>query len=87
MPNMKNAKKAVKTIEKKRIINNNYKASMKTAIKNVEKAVLSKDKDLALEALKVAIKRIDKAGSNKVVTNNYVARTKSRLTKKVNDMK
>ena len=68
MPNMKNAKKAVKTIEKKRIINNNYKASMKTAIKNVEKAVLSKDKDLALEALKVAIKRIDKAGSNKVVT-------------------
>ena len=87
MPNMKNAKKAVKTIEKKRIINNNYKSSMKTSIKNVEKAVLSKDKDLALEALKVAIKRIDKAGSNKVVTNNYVARTKSRLTKKVNDMK
>ena len=87
MPNMKNAKKAVKTIAKKNVRNNDYKASMKTAIKNVEKAVLSKDKDLALEALKVAIKRIDKAGSNKVVTNNYVALTKSRLTKKVNDMK
>lgn len=87
MPNMKNAKKAVKTIEKKRIINNNYKASMKTAIKNVEKAVLAKDKEKATEALKVAIKRIDKAGSAKVVTNNFVARNKSRLTKKVNDMK
>ncbi len=87
MPNMKNAKKAVKTIEKKRIINNNYKASMKTAIKNVEKAVLSKDKDKAAEALKIAIKRIDKAGSAKVVTNNFVARNKSRLTKKVSDMK
>lgn len=86
MPNMKNAKKAVKTIEKKRVINNNYKASMKTAIKNVERAVANKDKDAAKEALKVAIKRIDKAGSAKVVTNNYVARNKSRLTKKVNDM-
>ena len=87
MPNMKNAKKAVKTIEKKRIINNNYKASMKTAIKNVERAVLSKDKTAAEEALKVAIKRLDKAVSAKVVTNNFVARNKSRLTKKVNEMK
>lgn len=87
MPNMKNAKKAVKTIEKKRIINNNYKASMKTAIKNVERAVIAKDKDAANDALKIAIKRIDKAGSAKVVTNNYVARNKSRLTKKVNEMK
>lgn len=87
MPNMKNAKKAIKTIEKKRIINNNYKASMKTAIKNVEKAVLSKDKIAAVEALKIAIVRLDKAGSAKVVTNNFVARNKSRLTKKVNDMK
>lgn len=87
MPNVKNAKKAVKTIEKKRLINNTYKASMKTAIKNVEKAVIAKDKTTAEEALKVAIKRIDKAGSAKVITNNYVARNKSRLTKKVNEIK
>lgn len=87
MPNMKNAKKAVKTIEKKRLINNNYKASMKTAIKNVERAVASKDKDAAKEALKVAIKRIDKAAANKVITDNFKARNKSRLTKKVNDLK
>ena len=83
---MKNAKKAVKTIEKKRIANNNFKASMKTAIKNVERAVASKDKGAALEALKVAIVRIDKAESNNVVSANFKARQKSRLTKKVNDM-
>lgn len=87
MPNMKNAKKAVKTMEKKRLINNNYKASMKTAIKNVEKAVAAKDKKAASEALKVAIKRLDKAASNKVITDNFKARNKSRLTKKVNDLK
>ena len=87
MPNMKNAKKAVKTSEKRKINNNNtYKASMKTAIKNVERAIASKDKSAANEALTVAIKRIDKAASAKVVTANYVARTKSRLTLKVNNM-
>ena len=87
MPNMKNAKKAVKVIEKKNVSNNNYKASMKTAIKNVEKAVVAKDKDKAQENLKIAIKRIDKAASKGVTAKNPCARNKSRLTKKVNEMK
>ena len=86
MPNMKNAKKAVKTIAKKNVRNNDYKASMKTAIKNVERAIASKDKEVAKENLAIAIKRIDKAASAGVITANYVARTKSRLTLKVNNM-
>lgn len=86
MPNMKNAKKAVKVICKKHTNNNEYKASMKTAIKNVEKAVDSKDKNAANEALKVAIKRIDKASSKGAVAKNNCARNKSRITKKVNEM-
>lgn len=87
MPNMKNAKKAVKVISKKNEQNNMYKASMKTAMKNVEKAVASKDKEKANDALKVAIKRIDKAVSKGVAAKNTCARNKSRLTKKVNEMK
>lgn len=87
MPNMKNAKKAVKTSEKRKINNNNtYKASLKTAIKNTEKAILAKDKEKATECLKVAIKKLDKAFSAGVVKSNYVARNKSRLTTKVNNM-
>lgn len=86
MPNMKNAKKAVKTIAKRKLNNNDYKASMKTAIKNVEKAIASKDKTAAEEALHVAIQRIDKACAAGVVTANYVSRNKSRLTIKVNNM-
>lgn len=86
MPNMKNAKKAVKVISKKKGMNNEFKASMRTAIKNVEKAVLSKDKEKAKEELAIAIKRIDKAKSKGVVTPNFVARNKSRLTLKVNNM-
>jgi len=86
MANMKNAKKAIKVIERRRVENNNYEASMKTAMKNVEKAVIEKDKDKASKNLKVAIKKIDKAVSVGVATKNFSARNKSRLTKKVNEM-
>lgn len=86
MANMKNAKKAIKVIDRKRKENNEFEASMKTAIKNVEKAVNAKDKDKAKDALKVAVKRIDKATKAGVKTKNFSARNKSRLTKKVNEM-
>ena len=86
MPNMKNAKKAVRVNAKRTVNNNNYGAAMKSAIKNVEKAVLSKDKEKATATLKVAIKRIDKAVASGVTTKNASARNKSRLTKKVNTM-
>ena len=86
MANMKNAKKKIKVIAKETERNNNYSASMKTACKNVEKAVNAKDKEKAADNLKVAIKKIDKAKSAGVITNNKAARNKSRLTKKVNAM-
>ena len=86
MPNMKNAKKKVKVINRQHTENNTFKASMRTAIKNVEKAVLSKDKEKAEANLKIAIKKIDKAASKGVAAKNFVARNKSRLTKKVNEM-
>ena len=47
MPNMKNAKKRVLVNIKKEKANNEFEASMKTAIKNVERAVASKDKEKA----------------------------------------
>lgn len=86
VPNIKNAKKAIKVMDKKNKVNNLYKTSMKTAIKNLEKSIIAKDKTAAEENLKIAIKRMDKAASAKVVTPNFVARNKSRLTKKVNAM-
>ena len=87
MPNMKNAKKAVKVISRREESNNNYEASMKTAFKNVERAVISKDKAKAEENLKTAIKRIDKATSSGLVHKNKAARDKSNLSKAVNNIK
>lgn len=86
MPNMKNAKKAVRVNAKRTADNNNFEASMKTAMKNVERAVSSKDKEKAVANLKVAVKRIDKAVAGGVTTKNTSARNKARLAKKVNTM-
>ena len=84
---MKNAKKKIKTIEKEKKLNNTYRSSMRTAMKNVEKMVAENNKEKAIDALNTAIKRIDKAGSKGIVHKNYVARNKSRKKKKVNEMK
>lgn len=86
MPNMKNAIKKVKVIEKKNKSNNEFKASMRTAIKSVEKAVTNKDNEAANKNLQSAIKKIDKAQAKGVVSKNFVARNKSRLSKKVNEL-
>ena len=86
MANMKNAIKAIKVIAKRKEENNAFSASMKSAIKSVEKAVGASDKDKANDALKVAVKRIDKAAAKGVASKNFVARNKSRLTKKVKEM-
>jgi len=86
MPNMKNAKKRILVNEKKEVSNNNYAASMKTAVKNVERAVNSKDKEAAEAKYKVAVKAIDKACKKGAVKKNTCARNKSRLSKKINEM-
>ncbi len=87
MPNIKNAKKAVIVQEKKNKANNIYKASLKTAMKNLEKAIASKDAEKAKADLQVVYNRLDKAATKGIVTSNFVARHKSRFTKKVNEMK
>lgn len=84
MANIKSAKKRVKVNIEKNINNNNYKAPMRTAIKNVEKAVAAKDKEKALKDLQIAFKTIDKATDNGIIKDNTRARYKSRLTKAVN---
>ena len=86
MPNMKNAKKRILVNQKKEVSNNNYAATMKTAVKNVERAINSKDKDAATEKYKVAVKAIDKAAQKGAVKKNTCARNKSRLSKKINEM-
>lgn len=87
MPNIKSAKKRVKSNAVKANNNVNYTSSLKTAIKKVERAIKAGDKEAAQANLKVAIKRIDKAKKVGLVKDNKAARDKSRLTKKTNNIK
>lgn len=86
MPNIKSAKKRILVSKRRNEENTLVKSSMKTAIKNVEKAVKAKESDKAKENLRVANTRIDKAVNTGVVKKNKAARLKSRLTKMTNNM-
>ena len=82
MPNIKSAKKRVLITKKETVLNNDVKASMKTAIKKVEKA---QTKEGAQIKLNEAIKRIDNAASKGVIKANTRDRYKTRLNKIVNE--
>ena len=86
MPNIKSAKKRILVSKRRNEENTLVKSSMKTAIKNVEKAVKANESEKAKENLKVANTRIDKAVNTGVVKKNEAARLKSRLTKMTNNM-
>ncbi len=86
MPNIKSAKKRMRSSVKKTEVNTLVYSSMRTAIKNVEKAVKAENKEEASECLNIALQRVDKAMSAGLVHPNKAARLKSRLTKMRNSM-
>ncbi|MGL4953277.1 MAG: 30S ribosomal protein S20 [Culicoidibacterales bacterium] len=86
MANIKSQVKRIKTNEKRRLSNQAFKSSMRTAVKNVEKAILANDKDAATTALVLAYKKLDTAATKGIVHPNFAARNKSRLASKVNGL-
>jgi len=87
MANIKSSKKAIKVIAKKTEENHEYAARVKNNIKACEKAITSGDKEVATTELNKLQKNIDKAVSKGIVKKNTANRQKSRLNKKVKDMK
>ena len=85
MANIKSQKKRIITNRKSTILNNDVKASMKTAIKKFEKS-LAEGKDAAEKRLLVAIKAIDKAMSKGVIKKNTASNYKSRITRMFNEL-
>ncbi len=86
MPNIKSAKKRMRSNAKKAEVNTLVTSSMKTAIKKFEKEVKAGNKDEASNNLNIALQRIDKAVNSGLVHKNKAARLKSRLVKSKNTM-
>lgn len=87
MPNIKSAKKRMRSNAKKAEVNTLVTSSMKTAIKKFEKEVKAGNIEAANNNLNIAMQRIDKAVVSGLVHKNKAARLKSRLTKMKNAMK
>lgn len=81
MPNIKSAKKRVKTDQIKRERNKDQITSMRTAIKKVKVSAKDENKEIAIQKLNEANKKIDKAVKSGLIHKNKAARNKSKLAK------
>lgn len=83
MPNIKSAKKRVKVIATKTARNKAVRSDLRTAIKKAEFALADSaaDKDAAV---KLAVRKIDKAVRKGILHKNTAARKKSQLAHKLN---
>lgn len=81
MPNIKGAIKRVKQSAAANVQNSHAKASMRTAVRKADAAILAKEEN-AQELVKAAVKQVDTAARKGLIHKNTAARQKSRLTKK-----
>lgn len=83
MPTHKSAEKALRQSITRNLRNKAVKSKVRTVIKKVETA---RDQTQAKELLKQTFSLLDKAVKRNVIHFNQASRTKSRLTKLVNQL-
>ncbi len=78
MANIKSQIKRNKTNEVRRLRNKSVRSELKTRIKSAVAAVENQE-DSSVEAIKSAVRRLDKAASAGVIHKNQASRRKGRL--------
>jgi len=78
MANIKSQIKRIKTNEIRRVKNKSVRSELKTRLKTAVNAVENQE-DNSAEAIKLAVKKLDKAASAGVIHKNQAARRKGRL--------
>ena len=86
MPRTKSAKKRMKRSRKQRVFNRAFKSKTKTLEKKALKFLEMGDVEKAKEAVAEAIRYLDKAEERGIFHANNVARRKSRLQRKLNEL-
>ncbi len=81
------AKKRVRQNEKSRLINRARKSQVKTQIKHFEEVLEKGDVAAATEQFRLLTKKLDKTASTSTMHKKTAARKKSRLAKKLNQLK
>jgi small subunit ribosomal protein S20 len=85
--NIKSQMKRIKTNEKARQRNKAVKSELKTAIRRTREAIAAGDSAKALEAQRIAGRKLDKAASKGVLHKNNAANKKAALAQKVASLK
>ena len=83
MANIKSQIKRIGTNEKRRLRNKAAKSEVKTRIKTAVFAA-QVGSDTALEDLRTAVKRLDKAAARGIIHKNQASNRKSRLVRRIN---
>ncbi|MBI2708677.1 MAG: 30S ribosomal protein S20 [Actinobacteria bacterium] len=85
MANIKSQIKRNRQNEVRRLRNKSVRAELRTRTKTALRAA-EDGTEAAEQALRLAIKRIDKAASNGVIHKNQAARRKSRLMRRIGEL-
>jgi small subunit ribosomal protein S20 len=83
MANIASARKRARQAEKRRAHNMSLRTSVRSAIKNVKKAIAAGDKSAAERALQQSQGVIDRIASKNVLHRNAANRHKSRLSRAI----
>jgi small subunit ribosomal protein S20 len=83
MANTKSAKKATRKIARRTVVNKSRRSQTRSAVRNVESAVATGNKQAALAALKAAEPQLMRAARKGVVHKKTASRKVSRLTRQI----
>lgn len=86
MANTKSAKKAVRKIARRTVVNRARRSQMRTYVRKVEEAIAVGDAAIAASALQNAVPIVMRAAQHGIVHKNAASRKVSRLTARVKAM-
>ena len=87
MAHRKQARKRIRTSEKKRVMNKSRMSRMKTEVKKLMAAVETGDKGKATELLPLVCSCIDKAAKQNIIHKHNASRRKGQAMRAVGSMK
>ena len=87
MAHSKSAKKRVRQNADRRLRNRRRKDALKTSVRALDEAVGAGDAEKAAEQLKVVCQRLDKTAAKGTLHKRTAARKKSRLARRVNQLR
>ena len=86
MANTAQARKRARQAEVAHKRNTSHKSALRTAIKNVKKAIAAGDKAAAMKQLQIQQSVIDRIADKKAVHKNLASRSKHRLAQAIKAM-